>query len=783
MRRPRIELRVLRGLSDGLGSRGARTTLVGATLLLAAGCWRAAPVPSPSAGLALQQDLAELAWIAEREAPNELALFGTPAAQPYQDVGFLAAERAPGANPSAWARRRAEIFFVLNETGPRVALLDLEPAAGLEQQSLSAWLNDTPLTTRTLAPGRQRYRLDLPEAAQRRNSRLKLLFGQRAARDESGPQRHAARVHGFMLARPDDPAVAALLAPDSPAPLSVERQGGLPRIVQVGAGALRFAFALPAQAELRVKPELVRGPGVERATFRVTLEAEGGARTTLWQAELKGASRELSLPLPGQPGTLIRLGLEVEVPAGAPQAAWIAPRLLGRGEPHPLLDPGPATAAEEGRATPLRMALAQQQVNVLLVILDAARARNFGAYGYGRATTPELDRLASEGVLFERAYTPAAFTLSAMASLWTSRYPDEHHAGVAHDAPLPADRPTLAERLAAAGIATVGLIGNSMAGPAFGLERGFAEFDEVHLKKGPRAAALAEAFEAWLQRRPQDRRFFAYVHFREPHFPYDPLPPWSTLFGPDAPLDQRARSDPGWYGSVNDGERDLSKSELSHLVRLYDGNLAYADRQLGALRQALERKGLWERTLVIVAADHGEGLWEHSWLGHNQQVFEESTHVPLVLRLPGTSAPRGTRLSTLVDLLDVAPTIADALGLGVAVRRTFAGRSLLPVALGAPGKPATFAITTGELRGFGLRHERFKYVRNVRYGVEQLYDLERDPAERTSAKEQYPVRLAYYRQELQRRVLRTLGGTPRESQKPRLTPEQLENLRSLGYVQ
>lgn len=731
----------------------------------------------------MQQDLGELAWIAEREAPNELALFGTPAAQPYQDAGFLPAERADGAAPSAWARRRAEVFFVLTETGPRVALLDLEPAAGLEQQSLSAWLNDTPLQTLTLGPGRQRYRLDLPAAAQRRNNRLKLLFGKRAPQEQGEAPRHAARVYGLLLARPDDPLVPALLASGSPAPLAVEHDAGPPRVTQLGAGALRFALPLPEQAELRVQPELVRGPGSERATFRVTLEAEGGAPTTLWQSELKGASRELSLPLPGAPGTLVRLGLEVEAPGTAPRAAWIAPRVLGRGESRPLLDPGPAPAVHADRAAGLRAALGKQQAGVLLVILDAARARSFGAYGYGRATSPEVDRLASEGVLFERAYTPAAFTLSAMASLWTSRYPDEHHAGVAHDAPLPADRETLAERLSAAGVATVGLIGNSMAGPAFGLHRGFSEFEEVHLKKGHRGAALSAAFEAWLERRPQQQRFFAYVHFREPHFPYDPLPPYNTRFGPDAPLDQQARSNPAWYGAVNDGERALSKVQLAHLVRLYDGNLAYADEQVGALRQALERRGLWERTLVIVASDHGEGLYEHRWLGHNQQVFEESTHVPLVVRFPGQAGPRGARVKTLVDLLDVAPTIADALGLGPAAPGGFAGRSLLPIALGAPGKPATLAITTGELRSFGLRHERFKYIRNVRYGVEQLYDLEHDPEERTSVKDQHPVRLAYYRQELQRRVLRSLSGSPRESQKPRLTPEQLENLRSLGYVQ
>ncbi len=406
-----------------------------------------------------------------------------------------------------------------------------------------------------------------------------------------------------------------------------------------------------------------------------------------------------------------------------------------------------------------------------------------GAYGYGRRTTPEIDRLAHEGVLFEQAYTPAAFTLSAMASAWTSRYPDEHHAGVAHDAPLPGDRPTLAERLGAAGVTTLGLVGNSMAGPAFGLARGFGQFEEVQLKRGHRAAAVTGRFVDWLARRPDGQRFFAYVHFREPHFPYDPLPPWATLFGPDGPLGQEPRSNPAWYGEVNEGQRAISQAELAHFVRLYDGNLAYADAQVGELRQALERRGLLESTVLIVASDHGESLYEHRWLGHNQQVFEESTHVPLVLRFPGGVA-KGTRVRGLVDLLDLAPTVAEIMGLPAdgGSGQPFAGRSLLPLAFGAPGKPASLAITTGEWRGHGLRHERYKYIRNVRWGTEQLYDLERDPLERETVAAQHPVRVAYYRQELFRRVLRGLSAPARAAGPARLSPEQLENLRSLGYV-
>jgi arylsulfatase len=453
----------------------------------------------------------------------------------------------------------------------------------------------------------------------------------------------------------------------------------------------------------------------------------------------------------------------------------------GTQPPDPFAPASPAPA--DPRADGLRARL--RDANVMLVILDAARAHSMSAYGYARPTTPQLERLASEGVLFERAYTPAVFTLSAMASLWTSRLPLEHHAGIAHDAPLPSSLPTLAERLNAHGIVTAGFIANSMAGPAFGLARGFEQFEEVHLEHGANAPALTRRVQAWLGTHDPGQRFFLYVHYREPHFPYDPPAPYATAFGPDAPLPQRAKLDPAWYGAVNDGEHELTPAEREHLVRLYDGNLASVDAQLGRLREALAQTRLLERTLVIVAADHGEALHEHGWIGHNQQVFEESTKVPLVLRWPEGAAGAGQRVASLVDLLDVAPTVVDAFGLRGRdpALDAFHGRSLLDVAAGAEGRALTWATSTGEWQAFGLRHEHFKYLRNVRHGVERLFELQRDPTERHDLLAAQPVRAAFYRQGLQLALLRAAQAAQAPARPAQLSAKQLENLRALGYVQ
>ncbi len=187
-------------------SRSRRLRALATSLALGLALPGCRPAPAPADDRATLLDLAQLGWVAEHDGPALFVPFGTPAAQPWQDVGFMPAEPVEG-RPSAWARRRAELFFVLTETRPLTLVLDLEPAEGLAQQSVQTWLNGQPLAELRLVPGRQRQRLDLPVAAQRRNNRLRLLFGERTAGAEDEPHRRAARFHAALLLAPDDPAL------------------------------------------------------------------------------------------------------------------------------------------------------------------------------------------------------------------------------------------------------------------------------------------------------------------------------------------------------------------------------------------------------------------------------------------------------------------------------------------------------------------------------------------------------------------------------------------------
>jgi arylsulfatase A-like enzyme len=186
----------------------------------------------------------------------------------------------------------------------------------------------------------------------------------------------------------------------------------------------------------------------------------------------------------------------------------------------------------------------------------------------------------------------------------------------------------------------------------------------------------------------------------------------------------------------------------------------------------------------VVTTDHGEQLLEHGWVGHNVQLYDESMHVPLVVRFPPGKGPAGKRVSAFVDLLDVGPTIADLFGvLQAPAAKAFEGRSLLPVIAGAPGKPAVLSRTIWDRPRYALRTADEKFIYDSRSGEEMLLDLRADPQEGRDVKAQEPIRAAYYRQTLHTTIARlSRQGMGAGTVKPQMTCEECLNLKSLGYL-
>jgi arylsulfatase A-like enzyme len=739
----------------------------------AAACSRA---PSSAPGPVVSLDLARRAWSADATGPWDYVVFGTPAAARFQIDGFVTPLETGRHERFLWGRQDVELRVGGAPGASRRVVVDIEPHPGAARLRFDPYYNGRRLATVHMARKRRRYVLDLPAtpAGDPPENELRLFFRGVSRNTRGYGGRISAAFYSLTSGPAGDAALAALADPAVAAPLSVEETDGVPILVQAP-GSLRYVFRAGAGAELRFTPGLDPRSAATGAELHVTLEDPGAVRE-IWRGRVPDDAREVRLALlPGKSG-LAALALHVAGP-GTARARWTAPRVVSAPS-EPLFGPvGEADAAVDR----LRESIAG--MNVMLVILDAAGARHFSGYGYGRTTTPEIDRLATEGVVFERAYTPAVYTLPAMSSAFTGLEPDEHGSVDLHRGRLPSAL-CLAEVLSARGIHTAAFVANGVVGRMRGFQRGFAEFVEMYRSAydPTDVSRLRGVLHPWLEAN-KARRFFAWVHVREPHFPYDPPPPFDTAFGPDGPIPKALRSEIELLQAIDHRRRPAVPSEIDHIGRLYDGNLAHADAEVGALRRKLEETGLLDRTVLIVAADHGEGLFEHGHIGHEVQVYEELTHIPLIVRFPRGHGPAGARIRELVSLTDLAPTIADLFGLWAdrATRPAFRSNSLLSVVTGASGRRAVVSRDRGMEPRYAIREGDTKSIVTTASGATELYDLGNDPEETKDLAGGDPLRAAYYRQTLAAWVLdRKREGV---SEPIRLSAEQQENMKALGYLQ
>ena len=353
--------------------------------------------------------------------------------------------------------------------------------------------------------------------------------------------------------------------------------------------------------------------------------------------------------------------------------------------------------------------LDREPIGVVLITLDTTRADRLSPYGLMDVSMPHLERLAREGVVFDQASSVAPLTLPAHSSIFTGLFPAAHGVRDNADRPLGAEHTTLAEMLEAEEFETGAFVGSAVLDPERGLQQGFKEYSGVAattLKgrtttttlKGRttpdarqrRADEVVNEATRWIEGL-RGSGFFLWTHLYDPHRPYDPPEPFrSRHFDP------------------------------------YIGEIAFVDSQIGRLLDALERRGLLDRTLVIVAGDHGESLGDHGERDHGIFLYESVLRVPLIIRGPGI-APR--RVGDVVRLVDVMPTILEVLNLPVPAMD---GVSLVSVMHGTRGVDLEVVAESMYPLRFGwsplraLRGGRYKLIDAPR---PELYDLERDPFE------------------------------------------------------
>jgi arylsulfatase A-like enzyme len=468
----------------------------------------------------------------------------------------------------------------------------------------------------------------------------------------------------------------------------------------------------------------------------------------------------------------------------------------------------PARAAGDEEEPP-RATAAAGAPNVVLIVVDTLRLDHLGCYGYGRPTTPNIDALAHAGVLFENPVSQAPWTGASVGSLLTGLQPSVHglDAGArwdaeegAHGLPFVVQRtlhpsvPTLAQVLREHGYRTAGFVSNVYLNAGFGFDRGFDVFEDDHadysrdvLSRKRRGDETNRRVVRWLETGPPEP-FFLLVHYNDPHWPYDPLPP----HGAEWIAGYRGSLAPGDTGALAEREgspvTDLGPEALAYVLGLYDGEVQFADANVGALLQRLRALNLRRPLLTVLTADHGEEFLDHGGMSHGYTLYDEQLRVPLIIHFPGRLSAR--RVGPQVRLIDVMPTVLDLTGVGHAVAPV-QGASLVPLVDGTGGRGPGDALSEAPLRGT-LRSIRtaagWKLVDDARRERRELFDLARDPAERADLAARVPPAA----DALARRIERAVGANAEERAArglDRTPPNQVvvdetlrQHLEALGYV-
>lgn len=400
--------------------------------------------------------------------------------------------------------------------------------------------------------------------------------------------------------------------------------------------------------------------------------------------------------------------------------------------------------------------------NVIIITLDTTRADHLACYGYENVKTPNLDALAGRGVLFEQAASSSPLTLPSHCSIMTGMYPTYHGVRINGNTALSEEQTTIAEVLTNRGYQCGAFIGAFVLDGRWGLKQGFAHYDDqfdltkyrqldLGVVRRP-GNVVMDAALTWLEANKRNP-FFAWIHLYDPHMPYEPPEPYYSTYSPGG------------------------------LVGLYDGEIAFADEQVGRCLSWLEGSGLAQDTILVVIADHGEGLGSHGEGSHGYFIYDYVTHVPLLVVVPFAEL-QGKRVASQVRAVDVFPTIFDLLG--VKSPSAVQGRSVLPLMIhpeSDDGRQA-YGESLAPFLQFGwsplhaLKTKRYQFIDAPQM---ELYDLESDPQERTNILEQNPAVARKMKAELDRLMAETSRGAPKP-QAANLDKETVERLAALGYI-
>jgi len=371
------------------------------------------------------------------------------------------------------------------------------------------------------------------------------------------------------------------------------------------------------------------------------------------------------------------------------------------------------------KASPRPQAAFRGKPDIYIFLSDACQAAHLGVYGYSLDTSPHIDAFAADALVYENAYANASFTLSSVATLLTGLYPEGHQLRILEQG-LRHELLTLPEYMKAKGYRTAVFNANPLIRPGSGFAQGVDDFVRVDQRRpGWQEDEMIKRFAGWLDSPPPR---FAYLHFLPPHLPQVPPADFSIPFAPgEKPIRQERMIQLMKKG--RDFLHPIGANEMRELVQGYDSTIAWMDVEFGKFIAHLKRKKLYDGSLIIFMADHGEAMNEHGVVGHSDNVFEETTRVPLLVKLPAEFARRG-RVRRLVEIADIFPTISAWFG----QKLELDGRDL-PAADAAGGFDDTMTVSRSfnHCPAYGLRWKNWYYIIDLNDNGEYLYDLAVDP--------------------------------------------------------
>lgn len=404
----------------------------------------------------------------------------------------------------------------------------------------------------------------------------------------------------------------------------------------------------------------------------------------------------------------------------------------------------------------------KENLNIVLFTIDTLRADHLECYGYDQVKTPNINRLANEGVRFSNFITPAPLTLPSHCSIFTGTYPLYHGVRDNGGFYLDSKHVTLAELLKQKGFRTGAFTGAFVLDSRWGLDQGFDyyfdNFDLTKYKKisldavQRRGDEVLQEARRWIEEQSKSQ-FFAWIHLYDPHTPYDPPEPFKSL---------------------HQGRR----------FGLYDGEIAYVDYLIGEFLDFMQATGLLEKTLIIFTADHGESLGEHKESAHGFFIYDAVLHIPLILRFPQNSDLQGLVISEQGQNIDLMPTILELFNLPFP--SMIQGRSLLPLLAGKKGKSVPAYSETfypryhfgwSELRS--IRQGNFKFIQAPR---PELYDLSLDPKEINNIYAEKKATAERMKRELEKLIKKYSSLEAESAEIANIDHESLIKLQTLGYI-